>query len=139
MYELGRIYNDNPVVSDRAYKLQGVWLDENLSFDFHCNTVISKVSQSNYIINKCKNILPKKSLRTLYLSLVHPHLLYCLPIFGCTSRKNIKKNSLLYRKKLFVMYVVPTIMHILHHCSLSLVSYHGKNYCTTLRVSWYIQ
>jgi hypothetical protein len=98
MYELGRIYNDNPVVSDRAYKLLGVWLDENLSFDFHCNTVISKVSQSNYIINKCKNILPKKSLRTLYLSLVHPHLLYCLPIYGCTSRKNIKKTRYCTKK-----------------------------------------
>jgi hypothetical protein len=92
MYELGRVHNDNPELGDRAYKLLGVWLDENLSFDYHCNTVLTKVSQSNYIINKCKRILPRKSLRTLYYSLVHPHLLYCIAIYGCTSQKKHKKN-----------------------------------------------
>jgi hypothetical protein len=100
MYELGRIHNDNPNINDRAYKLLGVWLDENLSFDHHCNTICTKLSQSNYIINKCKHILPKKSLRTLYYSLVHPHLLYCLPLYGCTSRKNINKITVLQKKSI---------------------------------------
>ena len=30
--------------------------------------------------------------------MVHPHLLYCLPIYGCTSKKNISKLSKMQRK-----------------------------------------
>ena len=30
--------------------------------------------------------------------MVHPHLLYCLPIYGCTSQKNISKLSKMQRK-----------------------------------------
>jgi hypothetical protein len=133
MYELGRIHNDNPNVNDRAYKLLGVWLDENLSFDYHCNTICTKISQSNYIINKCKHILPKKSLRTLYYSLVHPHLLYCLPIYGCTSRKNINKITVL-QKNQFVLYVTLTILHIRHHYLTNLVYYLGISSYTMLKV-----
>jgi Reverse transcriptase (RNA-dependent DNA polymerase) len=99
-YELGRIYNDHPVASERTYKLLGVLLDENLSFDQHCTYVCSKLAQSNYIISKCKNVLPRKALRTLYYSLIHPYLLYCLPLYGCTTRKNINKIAVAQKKSI---------------------------------------
>jgi hypothetical protein len=89
--KLTRIYNDNPDVNDRTYKLLGVYLDEHLSFDAHCNHICNKISTSNYIINRSKNFIPTKTLRTLYFSLVHSHLLYCLPIYSCTSQKNLTK------------------------------------------------
>jgi hypothetical protein len=53
---------------------------------------------TNYIINKNKHILPKKTLRTLYYALVHPHLLYCLPIYGCTTKKNLNKLIVAQKK-----------------------------------------
>ena len=34
----------------------------------------------------------------LYSSMVHPHLIYCLPIYGCTSQKNIAKLSKIQKK-----------------------------------------
>jgi hypothetical protein len=73
-------------------------LDENLSFDAHVSHVCHKLSQSNYIINRSKNFLPFTSLRTLYLALIHSHLLYCLPIYSCTSQKNLTKLSLAQKK-----------------------------------------
>jgi hypothetical protein len=51
------------------------------------------LSQANFIINRVKNLLPKKVIiffgdlkksffiftKTLYYALFHPHILYCLP------------------------------------------------------------
>jgi hypothetical protein len=96
--KLDRIYNDNPNPGDRTYKLLGIYLDENLSFDAHIDHVCNKISQSNYIINRSKNFLPYASLRTLYFALIHSHLLYCLPIYSCTSQKNINKLILAQKK-----------------------------------------
>jgi hypothetical protein len=95
---LDRVFNDNPNPNDRTYKLLGILLDENLSFDAHVSHVCNKLSQSNYIINRSKNFLPFRSLRTLYFALVHSHLLYCLPIYSCTSQKNLNKLTLAQKK-----------------------------------------
>jgi hypothetical protein len=88
---LERIHSGHPVHSNRSYKLLGVYLDEYLSFHEHVKHVCNKVAQSNFIINRAKNFLLCKSLRTLYFALVHSHLLYCQPIYNCTSGKNIAK------------------------------------------------
>ena len=63
---LVRVHNDSPLMHNRSYKLLGLYLDEHLSFDYHCDHVCSKVAQSNYIINRSKHFLPSKSLITLY-------------------------------------------------------------------------
>jgi hypothetical protein len=99
--KLDREYNDNPVVQDRSYKLLGIYLDEQLSFDIHCKYVCSKIASSNYFMNRSKHFRPSKSLRTLYFSLEHSNLLYCLPVYSCTSQKNLNKLYLT-QKKLYV-------------------------------------
>jgi hypothetical protein len=100
---LDRISNENATQEDKSYKLLGVYLDEFLSFDAHIDNVRKKISQSNFIINRSKNFLPKKLLITLYYSLIHPHLIYCLPVYGCTSQKNINKISKLQRKSIRII------------------------------------
>ena len=98
IFKLGRIYNDHPCTNERTYKFLGVHLDEFLSFDTHCTIISNKLARSNFIISRVKNILPIKSLKTLYFALVHPHLLYCLPIYSCTTQKNLKKIFKMQKK-----------------------------------------
>jgi hypothetical protein len=98
IFELDRIYDANPNHADRSFKLLGIYLDENLSFNQHCNHVCNKLSQANYIINKVKNFLPRPALRTIYFSLFQSHLLYCLPIYTCTSTKNINRLKIMQKK-----------------------------------------
>ena len=43
-----------PDPCNRSYKLLGLYLDEHLTFDYHCEHVYSKISQSNFIINRAK-------------------------------------------------------------------------------------
>ena len=86
IHPIERITNQSKVP---AIKLLGVYLDENLTFDYHFKCLHTKLSKSLYSINRVKHILPKSALKTLYYSLIHPHFIYCLPIIGCTSQKNI--------------------------------------------------
>ena len=101
--KLGRIYNEHPDLNERTYKFLGVYLDEYLSFDAHCTHICNKLSMSNFIINRAKNFLSTKALRTLYFSLIHPHILYCLPIYSCTTNKNINKISTLQKKAIRII------------------------------------
>ena len=100
---LDRIYNDNPDPNNRTYKLLGLYLDEHLSFDYHCTHVCTKLAQSNFIINRAKNFLPTPTLKTLYFAMVHPHLLYCLPLYACTSSKNITKIEKMQKKSIRII------------------------------------
>ena len=102
---LDRIHNDNDNVSDRSYKLLGLYLDEHLSFNQHCNHIRTKIAQSNFIINRAKHLLPQSALKTLYYALVHPHLIYCLPIYACTTSNNITMLEKMQKK------VIRTISH----------------------------
>ena len=81
----------SPIERVANYKILGVTIDENLSFDTHVLTVNSKIAKSLYCIRKVKNLLPLKAMRTLYFAMIHPHLLYCLNIFSCTTAKNLDK------------------------------------------------
>jgi hypothetical protein len=82
-----RITNDSKIP---AYKMLGVWLDENLTFNYHVKHVKNKISSVLFSMRKVKNILNPAALKTIYYALIHPHFLYCLPIYSCTSTKNIQ-------------------------------------------------
>ena len=86
IFPIERITNQSKIP---AYKLLGVYLDENLTFDYHYKILHTKLSKSLYSINRAKHFLPYSALKTLYYALIHPHFLYCLPIISCTSQKNI--------------------------------------------------
>ena len=91
--EVIRIGNDQ---NEKSFKFLGLYLDETLSWKFHIQNVCSKISRSNYIINKVKNILPKSSLRTLYSSLIQSYINYGIIIWGCschTEKVNKKQKK----------------------------------------------
>jgi hypothetical protein len=81
----------SPIERVTSYKILGVIIDENLTFDFHVQSVNSKIAKSLYCIRKVKNMLPQNAMKTLYYSMIHPHLLYCLNIYSGTTAKNLEK------------------------------------------------
>jgi hypothetical protein len=100
---LSRIYNNNPNPDDRAYKLLGVYFDENLSFEKHASIISSKIAKANFIINRAKNFLPSSLLTTLYYSLVHPHTTYCLPIYSGAQPKHLQRIKNLHKKTIRII------------------------------------
>ena len=98
IFKLGRIHNENMDKKERTYKFLGILIDEYLSFDAHCDALCTKLARSNFIISRVKNFLPLVTLKTLYFSLVHSHLLYGLPIYSCTTQKNLNKIFKMQKK-----------------------------------------
>ena len=69
----------------KSFTFLGIHMDETLTWKHHIGKVCSKISYSNYIINKVKHILPKSSLHTLCLTIVQSHLNYGLHIWGSSN------------------------------------------------------
>jgi hypothetical protein len=49
---VSQIYSNHHDKQSRAYKLLGIYLDDNLSFDFHTQHLLSKLNISLYCINR---------------------------------------------------------------------------------------
>jgi hypothetical protein len=69
-----------------AVRFLGVFFDSNLNFKYHVNLVANKLSKSLYMLRTVKNLIPAKALKTLYYSLFHCNLVYCLPIWSSASQ-----------------------------------------------------
>ena len=108
---LERVYNANPNKESKTYKLLGVHLDEFLSFKEHIDITCNKLNKSLYCINRSKNFLTKKAMKSLYFALVHPHLLYCINIYSCTSKSNLKRLIILQKKAVRTIHLAPHNTH----------------------------
>ena len=95
---LERVHSNHIDPSSRSYKLLGVLFDEHLSFNFHIDLIKSKLSKALFCINRIKNFVPQKTLKTLYFSLFHSHLLYCPIIASCTTKTNLEKIFIMQKK-----------------------------------------
>jgi hypothetical protein len=68
-----------------AIKYLGVYFDPNLDFKYHIDYINKKLSRALYSLRSVRNLLPEKSLLTLYYSLFHCHLIYAIEIWSCAS------------------------------------------------------
>jgi hypothetical protein len=100
---LERIHNNHVNPDCRAYKLLGIFLDENLSLDTHINKLCKKLAKSLYCIKKAKNVINKSGLRSLYFALIHSHLSYCPIILNCSSKSNLKKLEKIQKKAIRII------------------------------------
>ena len=82
-----------PVISSKddipAAKFLGVYFDANLSFKFHVSGIRKKLSKALYMLRSVKNTLPKSSLKLVYYTIFHCHLIYAIQIWSCCSQNLI--------------------------------------------------
>ena len=95
---LERIHNSHKDKESRAYKLLGIYLDENLTFDHHVNFLNSKLTRSLFCIKRAKQFINAKSLKLLYFALIHSNLLYCIGTLSAMSNANSKKIFKIQKK-----------------------------------------
>ena len=57
---------------ETSTKFLGIHIDENLSWKRHICQLNSKIARASFAINQVKNVLPKESLKTLYVALIQP-------------------------------------------------------------------
>ena len=70
------MFNNTKVQQTTFQKHLGIYLDENLSFNYHLKTKINTANKGIGIIKRLSPYLPRSSLLTIYKSFVRPHLDY---------------------------------------------------------------
>ncbi len=84
-----RIHNQG---NERSFKLLGVFFDEYLSFEDHISHLCLKIAKSLFCTNRIKNFVNCKALKTLYLAMIHAHMVYCLNDYSCANSINFALN-----------------------------------------------
>ena len=81
-------------------KFLGVYIDEDLNWKYHTAQISKKIAKSLGILNRVKYILPRKILVTLYLTMIHPYLIYCNIIWGGASLLALNRLMCLQKRAL---------------------------------------
>jgi hypothetical protein len=102
IYEISRVHS-GANKEDQQYKLLGVYLDEFLSFDYHVNSLCTKLSRANFYLSRVSNLLSTNALKNLYHALFHPHLLYCLVITSCATKTKLNRITTLQKKAIRII------------------------------------
>ena len=73
---------DNDLALVEKTKYLGVQVDNSLDWKERIKSVSAKVSRAVGLLKYAKRFLPQNSLKTLYTSIVEPHLRYLLRCMG---------------------------------------------------------
>ena len=69
-------------------KYLGVLMDTNLSWNYHVEYVLNKISKTIGLISKLRHFVPKHILLNIYKSLITPYLSYSVIAWGQTCKTN---------------------------------------------------
>ena len=70
------VFNNNNVSQSFSQKHLVVILDFKLTFEDHLNNVLGKVNKEVGLLRKLRNLLPRRTLITIYKAFIRPHLDY---------------------------------------------------------------
>ena len=72
-------------------KYLGVIIDSNLTWKPHLTNLRNKLIRHCHLLNKTKNLVPKKTLIQIYYSTIYPHLQYAITAWGNANKTLIEK------------------------------------------------
>ena len=81
--------NDATLEHNTSSKLLGIMIDQTLKWDTHVKYICKKINPKIGLIHRLRKILPTKVLSTLYLTLIQPHIDYCISVWGACALKYI--------------------------------------------------
>ena len=65
----------------KSMRYLGVIFDNNLNFKLHTEMIASKLSKNIGILSKVGHLFPRRVLLSIYYSIVHPYLNYCIAAY----------------------------------------------------------
>ena len=92
------LLNNTPIVEVDSARNLGITLSNNLSWDNHIDKICIKASRRLTILSRCRSILPRLSLESLYIAMIRPIFEYGDIIYDNTTLKNKIKLDNLQRK-----------------------------------------
>lgn len=97
-----QVANHN-IARTTSTKFLGIHIDQHLTWKTHISKMNSKVSKAIFAIQQVKHFLPTTALKTLYFSLIHPHLLYSIHAWGNTPSNSLNSTIRLQKKAIRII------------------------------------
>jgi hypothetical protein len=92
-------------------KFLGINIDHRLRWSDHIGYCKKRISSGLYALNSAKNYLSKSNLRLLYMSLIHPYLIYGLLLWGTTFKTHMRQLDILQKKAVRIITKSPYNAH----------------------------
>ena len=92
-----------PIERKQTAKFLGVYIDENLHWTHHINTLCTRISRNIGILYKMKDILPPKPMKILFHSFIQSHLNHCSLIWGLGTKNSLKKLFVCQKKAIRIL------------------------------------
>ena len=102
--------NGNQIDEVQEFNFLGITIDQNITWTPHIRKISIKISRVIGVLRKLKHIFPQHILRLIYNSLIHPHLIYGLNLWGFKH----KRITILQKKAIRILAFRPYTSHILH-------------------------
>ena len=85
-------------------KYLGILIDQNLSWKYHIDSIVTKISKNVGLIAKLRHSVPRPILLNIYKSLVHPYQTYGLAAWGQACKTYLNKFLILQKRALRLLY-----------------------------------
>ena len=93
-------------------KYLGVSIDAKLNFDQHFDDMTKKVNGGLGILKRCSSCIPFDTCKSLYYTLILPHMDYCSTVWSISSAKNIARIQRLQNRAMRVILKAGPRTHI---------------------------
>ena len=111
-YNLDKIYfGTNFISSTSNTKFLGIFVDNHLNFRSHINFICSKISKVIGMLFRLNDILPTDALKTLYSTLLLPHIMYGIEIWYGILKANDDRLFKLQKKSIRAINCLPYASH----------------------------
>ena len=106
------IHIDGKIV-DHVYKTKflGVVIDSKLTWHDHISTICKIIARNTGILSRLKYSVPQHILKTIYQTLVLPHMSYCTIVWSGTSRIHLHPLEILQKRAIRHITKSPTMEH----------------------------
>ena len=91
-------YTLHPMKNVSEEKDLGVIVDEDMNFKNHISSKISKANSMIFLIKNCFKYLDSEMFKTLYKTLIRPHLEYASPVWSPITKYEIQRIESVQRR-----------------------------------------
>jgi len=92
------LVNNLKICRVQSLKILGVIFDEKLNFKTNIENVTKKLNKKVGLLSRLRYFLPSTTLKLLFNSLILPHFLYCLEVWGFTYDTHLDQLELIHKK-----------------------------------------
>ena len=95
--------NDTPLNRSRSVKYLGVFIDDQLNWKIHIESLEKKISTACALICKLRYYVDQSCLLKYYYAHVYSHLQYAILAWGSASKTALNKLNVLHRRSIRLM------------------------------------